>query len=68
MLAESALEEPLDVANLRRDIRSTIFDGLGLQVRTIEIRRIGELIKTTSGKMSRGENAKRFASAQGGAS
>jgi len=63
VLAESEFEDEDRRRDLSRRIRSDVYSRLGLQVRTIEVRSVGELVKTTSGKMSREENLRRFASA-----
>ena len=57
ILAES--DEPDDEARVRlaRTIRATIFSALGLHVRTVRVIPVGTLHKTTSGKMSRDDNA-----------
>jgi fatty-acyl-CoA synthase len=60
VLAESEARSEEERATLARQIRSVVFSSLGLQVKAIEILPIGELVKTTSGKMSRGENAKKY--------
>jgi acyl-CoA synthetase (AMP-forming)/AMP-acid ligase II len=62
ILAETEIGAPAERDALVRGIRSTIYGTLGLQIRTVELLAIGDLIKTTSGKMSRAENAARFAS------
>jgi acyl-CoA synthetase (AMP-forming)/AMP-acid ligase II len=68
VLAESEEEDEARKLVLVRQIRSQVYSVLGLQVRTVEIRRVGELIKTTSGKISRDENERRFADAALGVS
>jgi acyl-CoA synthetase (AMP-forming)/AMP-acid ligase II len=67
VLAESAAESEDERAALASRIRSVVFSNLGLQVRSVEIRPIGELVKTTSGKMSRSDNAKRYEEANAAA-
>jgi acyl-CoA synthetase (AMP-forming)/AMP-acid ligase II len=62
VLAETPLAADDERRALVREIRSTVYGALGLQVSTVELLAVGELIKTTSGKMSRAENAARFAS------
>jgi len=63
VLAESEEADEARKLALVRHIRSHVYSVLGLQVRTVEIRGVGELIKTTSGKISRDENERRFAQA-----
>jgi acyl-CoA synthetase (AMP-forming)/AMP-acid ligase II len=62
VLAETSLAADGERDALVREIRSTVYGALGLQVGAVELLAIGELIKTTSGKMTRAENAARFAS------
>ncbi len=63
VLAESVADGEEARLELTRRIRAEVYSKLGLQVRTVEIRPIGDLVKTTSGKMSRDENARRYTAA-----
>jgi acyl-CoA synthetase (AMP-forming)/AMP-acid ligase II len=60
VLAETEIVAENARAALVREIRSVVYGAIGLQVRTVELLPLGELVKTTSGKMSRAENAARF--------
>jgi fatty-acyl-CoA synthase len=61
VLAETAFDDETSRLDLIRRIRADVYSRLGLQVRTVELRAPGELVKTTSGKMSRDENLRRYA-------
>ena len=50
------------ISELKREIRNKIFSEMALQVREVDIVPARWLIKTTSGKISRVENLKRFRS------
>jgi fatty-acyl-CoA synthase len=63
-LVECTLDSEAERATLCRQIRKTVYDRLELKLRRIELCRPGDLVKTTSGKISREENRKRFAERQ----
>jgi acyl-CoA synthetase (AMP-forming)/AMP-acid ligase II len=65
VLAETELDDEASRLDLIRRIRADVYSRLGLQVRTVELRAPGELVKTTSGKMSRDENLRRYVAAAG---
>ena len=60
VLLEAATVDATDWPELKRRVRRAVFDRLGLQLGVVEVRPPASLIKTTSGKLSRGENKKRF--------
>ncbi len=60
VLAETAASDETERAELVRAIRSAVYGSLALQVRHVELHPIGTLVKTTSGKMSRADNARSF--------
>jgi acyl-CoA synthetase (AMP-forming)/AMP-acid ligase II len=61
VIAETARADEDGRRALKEAIRQRVFDTLGLSLRSVELAAEGTLIKTTSGKLSRGENAKRAA-------
>lgn len=61
VLAETTLVDPAARAELDLAIRKRIFDVLNLSLRRVELAGEGSMVKTTSGKISRDENIKRFA-------
>ena len=65
VLAETGFDDETSRLDLVRRIRADVYSRLGLQVRTVELRAPGELVKTTSGKMSRDENLRRYVAAAG---
>jgi acyl-CoA synthetase (AMP-forming)/AMP-acid ligase II len=60
VVAETTLVEPNTRRELKRNVRKAVFDRLELQIRKVEIVDVGQLVKTTSGKVSREENVRRF--------
>jgi acyl-CoA synthetase (AMP-forming)/AMP-acid ligase II len=59
-LAELSAGEDHDQAEIRRAVKLKVLSDTGLLVRQVGIVPEGWLIKTTSGKISRSENLKRF--------
>jgi fatty-acyl-CoA synthase len=49
-----------DPAALKRAVKKAVYDRLELTLRTVAILPAGQLIKTTSGKVSRDENRRRY--------
>ncbi len=60
LLAESEIEDPEMLEKLRQSIRETVFNRLELTVRKIEILPLSQIVKTTSGKISREDNRTRY--------
>jgi acyl-CoA synthetase (AMP-forming)/AMP-acid ligase II len=60
VLAEADHHEPNGAHELARAIKRKVFSEMGLLVQEVQIVPRGRLIKTTSGKISRVENLKRF--------
>lgn len=56
VMAETEEVNSIGQRDLKRMIKSAVYDGLALMVRSIELVEVGTLAKTTSGKMSRSEN------------
>ena len=62
LLAETELDDPAAIAELRQAIRKVVFDRVELALRHIEILPVGRLLKTTSGKLSRKDNRELYLS------
>lgn len=60
IIAETELTEAESRRTLQRAIHDAVQGRLGLTLRRVELVAPGQLIKTTSGKLSREENRKRF--------
>ena len=60
VLAETAPGDG-DYATLARNVKQAVFDLLGLTLHHVGIRQAGALVKTTSGKLCRHENRRRYA-------
>ncbi len=60
VLVESEAETEAARETLAKAVRVAVFDRLELTVRKVEILPLGRIIKTTSGKISRGENRDRY--------
>ncbi len=60
LLAESERVDPAEQAALRQAVRDAVFDRLELTLKTVEILPLGQIIKTTSGKISRKDNLERY--------
>jgi len=60
VIAETTLPEGAERNALTTAIREEVYKALSLSVKRVEIADVGTLIKTTSGKISRDENRKRF--------
>jgi acyl-CoA synthetase (AMP-forming)/AMP-acid ligase II len=58
--AESEMRGEAAHAALRQAVREAVFDRLELALRTVEILDPGQIIKTTSGKISRKENLEQY--------
>ena len=57
VLAESAAQSHDERLALERTIKRAVFGALGVQIHSARVVGFGELVKTTSGKLSRAENA-----------
>lgn len=68
VLAEVDHAADFDQATIKRSIRQHIFDRLELTVKHVELRDLGSLIKTSSGKLSRRENQARYLASKTGKS
>jgi len=64
VVAETGLEGEDTRSDLRRRIRRAIAERLDLQAKNVELLAPGALIKTTSGKINRIENMRRFSAAR----
>ncbi len=60
VLAELIDPSLTDFVLIERDIKRAVFSKLGLTLFRVELVPAGELVKTTSGKLSREENRRRF--------
>ena len=55
-----AAQAGADPVALKRAVKKAVYDRLELTLRSVEILAAGELVKTTSGKVSRDENRRRY--------
>lgn len=65
IMAESTLEGKAELRQLKREVKTAVYDGLALMVRTVELVGPGTLSKTTSGKTSRADNKAIWMASQG---
>jgi fatty-acyl-CoA synthase len=65
VLAESHAADTADDAALVAGIRAAVAAELGIAIDTAELCRPGVLVKTSSGKLSRGENLRRYLDRRG---
>jgi len=63
VIAETESVDPQAEKVCRQGVKKKIFDQFGLLVRKVELVPPGWLVKTTSGKISRSENKKKYAKA-----
>ena len=60
VLAEALTEDETARTEMKKLVRKAVLDALGLMVKHVELWPDGTLVKTTSGKISREENLKRY--------
>ncbi len=65
IMVESTVDEKAALRQLKRDIKTAVYDGLTLTVKTVDVVAPGVLSKTTSGKTSRAENKAIWLKSQG---
>ena len=61
-----AADGGVDRAGLKRAVKKAVYDRLELTLRSVEVLAAGELVKTTSGKVSRDENRRRYLEGRAG--